>query len=989
MDLTPANLLATLELAGSQHDAQTREQGEKTLEQWRDQPMLYILLQDAYLDSSLALNPRWLAIIYLKNKIKDAWRTSPVSKKNSILSDQQKQDIRQKLFSAINESNRQLQAQNADLIAKIARLDFPHHWPGLFDSLMGLIHESYTSNDIITLYNSLSTIKQVLKELSSVRIGRAKVQLQSYAPQLLMLISNIYVDFTARWTSSTAETFELSHIEIGYLALKVSSRLLYDGIPQAHRSDEARQFFSTIVEHVQRFASAVTAPECPPLVFKHLICIAKTFKRLMEKQGETLVLMPDSQVLVHLYLNEFKVRASLFCMESDLVDEELVENYSKFIRLALELIKLMIQILMGKTKHYNKTDEDKEDHRVAKERVSTMLNKDVLQTLINLLIVEYFRINDQTIEAWQTDPEDFFVEQELQVSAWEVLLRPCAAAVFTDIVTCFNEDVSDYVLYIINSTVTGVASTHSVVSREESLQLDCVLQALQYGYAVLFEKVDFNSILPTILAFGSREYADAKSEAIVARRILLVISTWVSAENLTTPTRASIYQFIMKYLRHPDLVVRLNSASTLRYAIDIYDFQSHVDAFLPFIEPAVFGIFDLLKSVSTIDCKVLLLQGLSVLVEQLGDRVHQFIPTILQILPALWKDAEEQSENKVMQGVVLQTLTHVVQALGWSSQSSSEAITECCKLGLPVLETILNPASNIHTYLYEDSLPLWQAYLEYCDRNSETEKLLPLVNILLSLMQNSSETLAFEATILELYMNFACDYFANPQLTGFMFQNLAHFIPAISEDILAIFARTVEVYVTLQRLDDYVESFFASGLFTALVKYVLNKESSTANKNRIYSLFARLAVSNAAVFSQLLDHAGIAKQDFATHWLKQFQNMGHPRDRKLAGLGMASMLRTGDIAWTAQLSQLLDMWCELFDEVNETEGDSEAYYKSSDENASTANQRRINRILKQLDPIHSVSLRETVRQALRPLQPHVQNAGLSESTVEVFNELAQ
>lgn len=995
MDLTPANLLAALELAGSQHDANTREQGENRLDQWRDQAALYILLQDVYLDHNLPLTARWLAVIYMKNKIKDVWRSSAISKKSAILTDQDKQTIRQKFFTGINESNRKLQVQNSDLIARVARMDFPHHWPGLFDNLTSLIHGAYASGDTITLYNGLSVMKHVLKELASVRVGRTKVQLQSYAPQLLQMISEIYMDYTNRWTSSTPP--DLGHIEVGYLAMKVSCRLLYDGIVQPNRQDEANQFFKTIVNHLQIFLNVLNSTDAPPLVFKHVICIAKSMKKLVEKQGDAMILMPDAEVLVRIYLEEIKLRASLFTGVQESVDEDLVESYSKFIRLVLEFIKLILEIPMGKARHYSKTEEDREEHRIAREKVNMLFNKEHLQNLVNILMVDYFRVNEQDMDSWQSDAEDFFVEQELQVSAWDVLLRPCAAAVFTDVLSFFGDQVSDYVLHVIQTAVTDVSVSKDAITRRQALTLDCVFQALQYGYAILFEKVDFNVILPGILQLGNRQYVDMPSQAIVFRRILLLISTWVSAENLTTQSHGDIYQFVLNQFGHPDLVVALTAANTLRYSIDIYDFSSHKQAFLPYTEGAVSGLFKLLEIVHNMDCKVVLLQGISVIVEQLGDAVIPFISNILLLLPTLWKDAEEQSENRVMQGVVLQTLTHVVQALAWGSRSSSDAITDCCKLGLPVLQTIIDPTSKVHTYLYEDSLQLWHAYLEYSERNADTELLLPLGTQLLALMQHSSENLAFEATILELYMNFACDYFAEPDTTARMFQLFAHFVPAISEDIMAIISRTLEVYVTLRPLDSYVECLYSSGLFAALVQYVSSNDSSVANKNRVYSIFARLAVSNPPVFVQLLDHSAntsqSAKHEFAVKWVQQFQNMGHPRDRKLAGLGFAALLQTGDVVWTTQLSQLLDIWCELLDEVNEDSGDSEVYYRTpgtdnDDSELSTAHQRRMMRIRREMDPVHGVSLRSAIKHALGPLRPHIQDAGLSESAAIVFGELS-
>jgi hypothetical protein len=98
-----------------------------------------------FLDKSLPLEVRYLAIIKLKNGIDKYWRktankyfiTPPdmplrPDKDNSGVDKQDKAIIRARLLeSGVNEADQRLALQNALVIAKIARLEFPNDWYGL------------------------------------------------------------------------------------------------------------------------------------------------------------------------------------------------------------------------------------------------------------------------------------------------------------------------------------------------------------------------------------------------------------------------------------------------------------------------------------------------------------------------------------------------------------------------------------------------------------------------------------------------------------------------------------------------------------------------------------------------------------------------------------------------------------------------------------------------------------------------------------------
>jgi hypothetical protein len=89
------------------------------------QSEFYPLLQSVFIDKSLPLEVRYLSIIQLKNGIDKYWRKTATN----AVSKQDKNTIRSRLLeSAVNEADSRLALQNALVVAKIVRFEFPNDW---------------------------------------------------------------------------------------------------------------------------------------------------------------------------------------------------------------------------------------------------------------------------------------------------------------------------------------------------------------------------------------------------------------------------------------------------------------------------------------------------------------------------------------------------------------------------------------------------------------------------------------------------------------------------------------------------------------------------------------------------------------------------------------------------------------------------------------------------------------------------------------------
>lgn len=111
--------------AASSSDPQQIKSGTQQLQNWERQPGYYSSLQTIFVDASLPVELRHLCIIQLKNGVDKYWRkTAP----NAIRKDEKDQIRERSIESGTKEPDARLALQNALMIAKIIRHEYPLDW---------------------------------------------------------------------------------------------------------------------------------------------------------------------------------------------------------------------------------------------------------------------------------------------------------------------------------------------------------------------------------------------------------------------------------------------------------------------------------------------------------------------------------------------------------------------------------------------------------------------------------------------------------------------------------------------------------------------------------------------------------------------------------------------------------------------------------------------------------------------------------------------
>ena len=112
-------------LSASSSDPHQIQSGTKQLQNWESLNGFYSGLQSVYLDISLPIEVRYLAIIQLKNAVDKYWRKSA----HRTLAKDEKDLIRSRVVDGVlNEPVEKLALQSAVFTAKILRSELPKEW---------------------------------------------------------------------------------------------------------------------------------------------------------------------------------------------------------------------------------------------------------------------------------------------------------------------------------------------------------------------------------------------------------------------------------------------------------------------------------------------------------------------------------------------------------------------------------------------------------------------------------------------------------------------------------------------------------------------------------------------------------------------------------------------------------------------------------------------------------------------------------------------
>ncbi|XP_001493777.1 importin-11 isoform X1 [Equus przewalskii] len=945
MDLNSAStvVLQVLTQATSQ-DTAVLKPAEEQLKQWETQPGFYSVLLNIFTNHTLDINVRWLAVLYFKNGIDRYWRrVAP-----HALSEEEKSTLRAGLITNFNEPINQIATQIAVLIAKVARLDCPRQWPELIPTLI----ESVKVQDDLRQHRALLTFYHVTKTLASKRLAADRklfYDLASGIYNFACSLWNHHTDTFLQQVSSGNEAAVLSSLERTLLSLKVLRKLTVNGFVEPHKNMEVMGFLHGIFDRLKQFLecsrSVGTNNVCRDRLEKTIILFTKVLLDFLDQHPFSFTPLIQRSL-------EFSV---------SYVFTEVGEGitFERFIVQCMNLIKMIVKNYAYKP---SKNFEDSSPETLEAHKIKmAFFTYPTLTEICRRLVSHYFLLTEEELTMWEEDPEGFTVE-ETGGDSWKYSLRPCTEVLFIDIFHEYNQTLTPVLLEMMQ-TLQGPTNVEDM---NALLIKDAVYNAVGLAAYELFDSVDFdqwfkNQLLPELQVIHNR-YKPLR------RRVIWLIGQWISVK-FKSDLRPMLYEAICNLLQDQDLVVRIETATTLKLTVD--DFEFRTDQFLPYLETMFTLLFQLLQQVTECDTKMHVLHVLSCVIERVNMQIRPYVGCLVQYLPLLWKQSEE---HNMLRCAILTTLIHLVQGLGADSKNLYPFL-------LPVIQLSTDVSQPPHVYLLEDGLELWLVTLE----NSPciTPELLRIFQNMSPLLERSSENLRTCFKIINGYIFLSSTEFLQTYAVG-LCQSFCELLKEITTEGQVQVLKVVENALK-------VNPVLGPQMFQPILPYVfrgiIEGERYPVVMSTYLGVMGRVLLQNASFFSSLLNemaHKFNQEMDqllgnMIEMWVDRMDNITQPERRKLSALALLSLLPSDNSVIQDKFCGIINISVEGLHDVM-TEDPETGTYKdcmlmshleepkvTEDEEPPTEQDKR-KKILALKDPVHTVSLQQFTYEKLKAQQ---------------------
>ncbi|PSN65266.1 ARM repeat-containing protein [Corynespora cassiicola Philippines] len=1028
--LTEGILFHVLRSAASADPTQIQT-GTKQLQQWATVKGFYPLLQSVFLDKSLPLEVRYLAIIQLKNGIDKYWRKSAVN----AVPKEDKAIIRGRLLeSAVGEADQRLAVQNALVISKIVRFEFPNDWPDVFDGIIQIIrHATEPGTYRLHLPRALLLLLYTVKELSTGRLIRTQQNLRTIAPQVFAVVGRVYVSKVESWQNffrngGDDEAGAIEDIENSLLAMKTLRRLIVAGYEFPNREQDLQEFWVLTRTHFGQFLPYVMSEDSPlapsvrKLIEKHLMQLAKFHLAMASNHPAAFVLLPGSVDLVRDYwsivskLGETWGSKSLeganIGTDSDAEDDAPILE-----RLGLKgllLIRACIKMVFYPTQTFKYRHQEEKDERTRSTQIikSDLLTNDLVREMVSAIVQQFFVFRPSDLRMWEEEPDEW-EKMEEGIDDWEFAIRPCAERLFLDLAKNFKDLILQPLLDVFYKVATP--------ENEDILFKDSVYCAVGLAADVLHDQVDFDTFLTNTLVAEAQKQKPGYN--IIRRRIAIIISQWITikiTEN-KKPLVYQIYQYLMdKSDPLNDQIVRVTAGRRFQSIADEWEFKA--DNFLPFAPAILDRLMALVQEVELPETKMALLNTISVIVERMEHNITPYANSIISLLPPLW---EQSGEEHLMKQAILTILARLTNAMKAESRSFHSSF-------LPIIQSSIEPGSETAVYLLEDGMDLWASIVAQTPSGPEpiNPELLGLLRFTIPLLSMDNETLRKTIEITESYLLLAPASVLADDFRPALLQNLGEYLGKLKPEANGTFTHLIQSVVRAAEglggeqavkilVGDLVSTGFLANVLEGLhgawshhqshgpYKEMPSRAVDGVVETDYFSVLARIGLASPSVLLEGLASVGGGELEKTLEWLLEewfshIENIGDLPNKKLMTLVLTRLLETGAPWILGKLQNLMVMWTDvlglLLDGMDDRTADC-LYWpeepREFESNEPEAPDDIRKRELMYSDPVHRINLvpfvREHLQQAIQAAggEQHFQEEWLSRVDKDIMKGFAE
>ncbi|EPS27855.1 hypothetical protein PDE_02799 [Penicillium oxalicum 114-2] len=1006
--LTHRNVVDVLILAASSTQQQVQA-GTKQLEHWEHQPLYHAMLQDVFLDRSLPTEVRYLAIIRLKHGIDRYWRKTAT---HAISKDEKAQIKSRALEAGVEEPARPLALQNALMVAKILRFEFPHDWPDAITSVLTFLRSAIQPGaNPLQLPRTLLILLQIIKELSTARIQRTRVHLQSVSPEVFQVLSRIYIDKVGQWVGifehgGADEAALLEVLEQSLVSLKVLRRLIISGFEHPARDQDVQNFWQLTYTQFSQFLALLDGPaQLPQLVHtaieKHILQLSKLHVEMAKTHPASFARFDNSIELVKSYWTLVGKLSETYTSLGTDIEAEGKSLLEKAGLRALLLIRACAKMAFNPAQTFKyQSAQDKDERKQAVERIKTQLfTEDFVVNVMELLVTQFFRFRSIDFQEWEEDPESWEKKEEQSTEAWEFSIRSCSEKLFLDLVIHFKDLLIPRLLHVFY--------TFATTENRDVVLKDSLYSAIGLAAASLEQHLDFNSFLEKTMV-PEVQIADPEYR-LLRRRIAVVLGQWMPVKPGEI-NRDAVYQ-IFQYLLNKDdplndLVIRITAGRQLRNVLDPWEFTAQ--GFMPYAQSILGSLMALVQEVDAAETKMGLLDTVRVAVVKMEHYIVGFSDQILSLLPPLW---EESGDEHLMKQAILTLLSALIHALKQESARYHALI-------LPLIQSSVHPESETIVYLLDEALELWAAIIMQTPSPASPE-IISLLPSILPILEEGTDATPQGLQIVESYILLAPQAVLSDELRLPILNSLQTLLQYTTKQRTGVVPRLVDMMIRGAETIDggseasysaisqsLLESSFLQSLLEGL--YTAHEASQTTGPNRkttyvagvvetdYYSVLARLALANPKIFASAVATATSSAEEqtltwLLTEWFSHYDNIGSVNQKKLHALALTQLLAlqapSSDTSGATppppyilnHLQSYLTIWTDIITELAEGGTDPNADYlvcwnapagsataqPEEQENEDPETRRR--REWDNADAIHRFPMRDFVRHRLQEL----------------------
>ncbi|KAJ7068412.1 armadillo-type protein [Mycena amicta] len=897
---------------------------------------IYDALHEIAAQKAVPLHIRQQAIIQFKNTAAAHWRS------RKVISDEQRINIRARCFTFLDEADDTIAECNEFIVAKISRIDFPTNWRNLIDDLFQVIQTTFqrrfsdpvneNPQDTLVLRRSLKLLSGIFQEFTSIKmpsglkttasiLAKSQAILCEYYSSLLFTfyLKNQYPDIISPRACTDLMLAHLVFKSIskmaGWMFLRINAAkaaidplagMNWVGRPWSQKTFEALKRLvkvrhQIIQEHGAALKSIPFAWRSVQVLTKHIRSIGKFFRRLQELSVSRFSTLPCCPDLVAYYWGQV-VEAT----------EEASDSLRIYTPEARYPVRFLVQGMVIFKENLSQWKPTKKDG-VQNEHA---LPANFVNVAVETLIRQFMPLKDAELTDWMNDPEQWVNDEDNVNEQWVFEIRPCSERVLMALSNAFPDIVATLLLNLYNSFGSEPLAILAT-NLQEVIQKEALYCAIGRCAPKLKEIFPFEQWMQITLAAETQSIDPVYP--IIKRRIAWLLGKLVAADSCVSVANPLLWKIILHLLRDrgpgSDAVVRLTAALALRECLDTLEFD--IGVFAPFLPDAVAELVKLLGEVDTFETKRRVDYTLNVVIEQAGERISDYVSIITDPIPRFWMDAAEDYAFKC---TLLVTVTKLVEATKHRSAALSSLV-------VPLVRQSLLPEFASH--LDEDALNLWLAALRHTSTlQSQTGPgLFDLYPKAVTMLATNLDLLgkAIDITVAHFFLD------APLILQTSAVELFCAFVSALSsaavERNIKDMILALNFLVQLAPSALWGEPMHTSGLFSALLKTIVEGEVSAQILMEHILLMARIVMADRQMFLQLMAATATVSMPedklydlLLDQWWGTWDNMSEARHRKLSAMGMAALVSTARPDVLNRIpGDIFNMWTDVLLELKEAQ----------------------------------------------------------------------